>query len=243
MNKTFDLFDMLSHRFCAFNYICILNYIGIKNIIKNYINYYGRNDNIFFNYPNNVPTFNSITFKSKINTFIYSLPFELTRSFNGYYSTNIYDRILKFENFMNHFFVRSSSHVLRNSHFDLFDYIDLDTIIEQLNNNFEDENEFGNEKEYNFYPSREADNLYNNDKSKNEDNEKNNNAIKDNKFKYCKVYNLESINNIIETIVEIFQLNGHNKTDYDLNSMRLNHLTRTDFMVLFNYNFIVDVDY
>lgn len=265
-NQPFDLFMYLSNNLKALPCIIIFNYVSIQYLLKCYISYYSRNINYNSHIllsDNLIPTFNSITFKSKLNTFIYSLPSELTRNHYGYSSNNIYDRILKFGHFMTQFLqdynkiyfsnkLRHDIHVPKLQQiFDLFDYIDLDMIISQcLNINIrkniinemddemdEDSDELDEEFSVDHY------NLNRNDKSNNKL-KKNNKSYKiiDHQFKYSQVYNLDSINRIISIIVDLFQLDGYSMTDYNLKSITLNVLTKTDYMILFNYNYIVDLN-
>jgi hypothetical protein len=256
--QPFDIFEELSNKTKALPSIIIFKYLSIQYLIKTYIDYYSRN--ILLNPDTTlscgiIPTFNSITFKSKVNlhnSLIYSLPSELTRGHYGYYSNNIYDRILKFEYFMNHFLteynnmyfsgkIRHDIHVPKlQENFNLFDYIDLDSIITQyLNIHIKNEE------------IEDDDNMFDDEFIDKYDLNKNNYSLSINKqeltpiytneFKYSQVYNLDSINKIISVIVDLFQLDGYSMTDYNLKSIRLNSLIKVDYMVLFNYNYIIDI--
>jgi hypothetical protein len=212
----FDLFDQLSNLVPFYIKIIICNYISINNLILDRIKHLSSFKN--FNY--NQPTFNQILFKSKVNNEIITIPTELIRHKYGYYSTNIYDRILKFPKFMNSF--------IKN--YTLFDYIDIDNIIiQELNIDLRNEDS-----------DTELDDDFNILKERSKK-EKKTLLNVNNDFKYSQIYNSRSIEAIIESIIEIFMLDGYSITDYTLKSFTLNSLTKTDYMVLFNYNYIVDV--
>ena len=212
----FDIFDHLSKVIPFYIKIIVCNYIGINELILNQISYCEKNKNINGYY--GIPTFNQILFKSKLNTNITSISTELLRNKYGYYSNNIYDRILKFPIFMNSF----------NKNYNLFDYIDIDSIIiQELNidlRNEDSDTEFDDE----FFLIKERV-------------KKTKKTLLNNDFKYSQIYNLKSIEAIIESIVELFTLDGYTTTDYILKSFTLNSLTKTDYMVLFNYNYVINV--
>lgn len=227
--EQFDLFNQLSNVIPAYTKIIVLNYISIESIIKTYLTYYNTYIPECYNAYHDIPFFTQVSFKSKVNTNIYSIPSDLVRNKYGYYSNNIYDRILKFENFMNKF----SDSVSNKFSFNLFTYIDIDSIIiQELSIDLRNEDESDEELDDQF-------SLKENIRRKKTQKTLLNTS--DTMFKYAQVYNLKSIKAIIESIVEIFMLDGYSATDYTLKSFTLNSLTKTDYMVLFNYSFIVDI--
>jgi len=222
----FDLFEELSNNIPAYTKLIVLNYISIENIIKTYLSYYQNKQDSYNGY-HNIPFFTQISFKSKVNTIIQSIPSDIIRNKYGYYSSNIYDRILKFSIFMN-FFIN----------YDLFDYIDIDSIIiQELSIDLRNEDESDDELDDEFSNENLKENINLRKKKTNKTLLNSSNTI----FKYARVYNLKSIKAIIESIIEIFMLDGYSSTDYTLKSFTLNSLTKTDYMVLFNHSFIVDI--
>lgn len=215
-----DIFDHLSE-IKEYPRIIILNYLSIEYLIKYYISCYKNSEDNFINPLHSISTFNQITFRSKVNTLIKTIPYELQRNKYGYYSENIYDRILKFEDFMKHFIS-----------YNLFDYVDIDQIITQeLRIDLKNEDESDDEIESFDHVNWEY-KLKNTNKTK---------ILLDPEFKYSRVYNIDSIGSIIESIIEIFMLNGYSETDYKLKSFTLNSLTKPDYMILFNDSFIIDI--
>lgn len=213
----FDMFDYLI-KVQQYPRIIIFNYLSIEYLIKYYLK---TSNNNFTSSLHDIPSFNQICFKSKVNTQIKTIPYEIQRNKYGYYSNNIYDRILKFEKFMKSFIP-----------YDLFDYVDIDQIIiQELHIDLRNEDESDDELDDIFLinekvrPQKKIKSLLNSNLE----------------FKYAQVYNTKSIMAIIESIVELFMLDGYSETDYKLKSFTLNSLTKTDYMVLFNYSFTVDV--
>lgn len=214
----FDLFDYL-FRVQAYPRIIILNYLSIEYLIRHYLTFpiENINSNIYWD----ISYYTQIGFKSKVNTLIKTIPSEIQRNKYGYYSNNIYDRILKFDRFMRNFIP-----------YDLFDYVDIDQIIiQELNLDLRNEDESDNDE----FDDDEQLRPIQLRKKKNT-----NKSLIDPTFKYAQIYNLNSIKSIIESIVEIFLLDGYSETDYKLKSFTLNNLTKTDYMVLFNNSYVVE---
>lgn len=216
----FDLFDYL-FRVQSYPRIIILNYLSIEYLIRHYLTFPIENDELSIHCE--IPYYTQLNFKSKVNTLIKTIPSEIQRNKYGYYSNNIYDRILKFDRFMRNFIP-----------YDLFDYVDIDQIIiQELHLDLRNEDESDNDEFDEDFSN--IDELTQLRKKKNI-----NKSLIDPNFKYAQIYNLKSIKSIISSIIEIFLLDGYSETDYKLKSFSLNSLTKTDYMVLFNHSFVVE---
>jgi len=219
----FDLFNYL-FRVQSYPRIIILNYLSIEYLIRHYLTFPIENDELSIHCE--IPYYTQLNFKSKVNTLIKTIPSEIQRNKYGYHSNNIYDRILKFDHFMKNFIS-----------YNLFDYIDIDQIIiQELHLDLRNEDESDNDE----FDDIEIDNIDELRSTQLRKKKNINKSLIDPNFKYAQVYNLKSIKSIIESIIEIFLIDGYSETDYKLKSFSLNSLTKTDYMVLFNHSFVVE---